>query len=559
MKKNKISITLILLLVSILYGCQNPDDLLPSVSRNGLNSITATFADDTGDFSIDNIDGQTERLVIPIPYYYPETSNNRVTPEMLTNMKLTANLDDNVIVSPQLLVLDLNKENEITVTDQLKNKKKYIITGEIYKLRGTSIKEIAVIDNVSGDEVAAIVNEAESKISLLSLTDLTDFDITKLDLSPHASATISTGKMTNLDNTKGQITITVTAQDESYKKTYRLVQEIPDKIERGIRAGSGKIMFVKKLNADLGITTINMTGGIAATKDYVVLNTRGEGSVYINAKTGERVGSVNLGAITGSLTNFYNTADASGNILINNLAPNAGTFKIWKLKSVNATPELYIDWSGSGTYALGRKVSVVGSLDGDAIITAPLHNVASTFARWIVRGGVLTSQTPELIKMNGIDITTANIDLKYSITDLNSDYYTVAYSNNRLIKVNGTTNGVSQQLDQLDTNYICNAVDYINFNNNGYVAYNHVNSFSWGSADKVFLINADGNFSGVPGSVAFWQCTPDIYGGKYLGVVNGNGTGDVCFVKSADGYYLYLYFMFTNGSIVGVQFDCMDI
>ena len=73
------------------------------------------------------------------------------------------------------------------------------------------------------------------------------------------------------------------------------------------------------------------------------------------------------------------------------------------------------------------------------------------------------------------------------------------------------------------------------------------------------ILNLDVYKRQVPGSVAFWQCTPDIYGGKYLGVVNGNGTGDVCFVKSADGYYLYLYFMFTNGSIVGVQFDCMDI
>jgi hypothetical protein len=40
---------------------------------------------------------------------------------------------------------------------------------------------------------------------------------------------------------------------------------------------------------------------------------------------------------------------------------------------------------------------------------------------------------------------------------------------------------------------------------------------------------------------------------------NGNGTGDVAFVQSADGFFLYAYFMFTNGYIVCVQFDCVDM
>ncbi len=56
--------------------------------------------------------------------------------------------------------------------------------------------------------------------------------------------------------------------------------------------------------------------------------------------------------------------------------------------------------------------------------------------------------------------------------------------------------------------------------------------------------------------------TPDK--GKYganaaLSAKNGNGTGDVAMTVSENGYYLYLYFMFTNGYVVGVQFDCVDV
>jgi hypothetical protein len=40
---------------------------------------------------------------------------------------------------------------------------------------------------------------------------------------------------------------------------------------------------------------------------------------------------------------------------------------------------------------------------------------------------------------------------------------------------------------------------------------------------------------------------------------NTNGTADVALAQSADGFFLYVYFMFTNGYIVGVQFDCIDI
>ncbi|MPN57857.1 hypothetical protein SDC9_205553 [bioreactor metagenome] len=54
-------------------------------------------------------------------------------------------------------------------------------------------------------------------------------------------------------------------------------------------------------------------------------------------------------------------------------------------------------------------------------------------------------------------------------------------------------------------------------------------------------------------------CDSGLYGAKALGDVNANGTGDVAFRVSNDGYYLYVYFMFTNGYVVCAQFDCISM
>ena len=49
------------------------------------------------------------------------------------------------------------------------------------------------------------------------------------------------------------------------------------------------------------------------------------------------------------------------------------------------------------------------------------------------------------------------------------------------------------------------------------------------------------------------------YGGKAAGVQNANGTSDVALRVSADGYYLYIYFMFTNGYVGCIRCDCLDL
>ena len=549
----------------VFGGCQQPDKLTPPIARLGINSITATFEDGTGSF-VGNTPETGNEIVIIIPFYFPENSDDEVTPEMLKKMRVRANLDDNVTIDPPILYMDLTQTNSIMVTDQQKNKKEYLVSAEIRKSNACVIEEFSL----PSAGISAIINETTKVISIPGFPP-DEPVLANLRLSPHA--TISPDPRVTALNYMQEHELTVTAHDGVTKTVYTVKNEIPPRLPYGIRPNSAKIMFVKQLKGDLGISVDHLTGGFAATNDYVIINTRGEKSIYLESKTGEIVGDFDLGDVKGGTRNFYTTADETGNVLICNLAQNDGTFKVWRLNSITTgATQLYIDWADNEDDAIGRKISVYGNLDENAIITSPLlTGTDSRFARWTVVGGQLTSQTPEIITIEGHVGWSTNCDIIYtSATATNSDYFAAAYSQNMLSWVNGVTNQVRSSMNRTipdDGNWITNAVDYVEFNNAKYLTTNWINSFNWGSSDIVWLMDVTtqtdftGNlsFAAETCPAVVWQCPRNTYGAWVLGIQNTNGTGDVALCVSPDGYYLYLYFMFTNGSIVGVQFDCIDM
>jgi hypothetical protein len=247
---------------------------------------------------------------------------------------------------------------------------------------------------------------------------------------------------------------------------------------------------------------------------------------------------------------------------------------------MNGDTELYIDWTENETDNIGRKISVYGNLDENAIITATLLTYpggpfVQKFARWTVVNGVLSSQTPEIVTISGLEKGwNGNSDLIYtSATNTSSDYFVGAYSENALVWINGATNQVKKKVPTTTGtdagNFVTNAIDFVEFNNAKYLTLNWLNGFTWGSADLVWLleVTTDVNFSGslIEGCPAVvWNCERHKYGPRGSGFSspepeNGNITGDVALRVSPDGFYLYLYFMITNGYVVGVQFDCIDM
>lgn len=538
---------------SLLLGancCQEVEDLTPSVSHKGINSITASFLNDESSENAftSEIDSVNGLITVVFPYNYPRTSDNVLTMNNLTKMRVVANLDDNVTISPALLYMDFTKENIITVTDQSKNKKDYKVVADIRKNSECAITEFTL----SPSGMSGIIDEANKTISLVSIDPLGS-SLATVVLSH--GATMTPDPSTVAQNYDSDVQITVTAQNGTNKAVYTVKKAVPTKTTLGMRSGSAKVLWSKKLNSELGITALNVTGGIAVTKDYVVINTRGVNSIYLNRKTGEQVGTVNLGTTVGSLVNFYNTCDDGDNILLCNLAPNAGAFTIWKIKGVSGSPEPYIVWNGG--VKIGRKISVKGNVDGDAIITAPICDVGNKFARWQVKGGVLQSQTPDIITITGIGGSWSNnCDVVYTDpTNPNSDYFVAYYASPyQFAWVDGTTNTIKALGPVISSNWISNATDYTVFNKCPYAVQNTINSFTWGSDDIVHLYDVS-----TTGGLAapIWKCPAGTYGGKDNGGANANGTGDVALKVSDNGYYMYLYFMFTNGCVVCVQYDCI--
>lgn len=554
--KNKIlSIISVIAFLMSISACHSPEEFNPTVERNIINNLTASFPDDDSDDNsfTSEIDYTNHVITVVFPYNYPKLSDNVLQLSDLKKMRVIADLDNNVYVYPTLLFMDMTKDNFITVKDQTGASTEYKVVAEIRKSNECAITKF----NITSLGLSGIINESTKTISLISLESIGEV---LADISISHGATISPDPRTVALNYDQDQKITVTAQNGTTKSTYTVKKEIPEKIAAGLRANSAKLIWAKKLT-DIGISSSDMTTGIAVTNDYVVINERAKNPIYLNAKNGEKAGTMNI-SFAGSLTNFYTTSDKDGNILFTNLTPNAGpAFTVWKASGVDQAPEKYIEFTTS--LAMGRKLSVSGSLNNNAIITAPIYATSGQFARWQVENGVLKSQTPDIITAQGIGAWGTNADVIYSDpTDLTSDYFTTFYAEPRnLCWMDGKTNSIKNKGVALDGNYVPNAVDHAVFNKVEYVASNLVNPWSWGTADNIYLFDLSSGSLGTQ-AIDFGSTGLGIngnYGSKILGNTNGNYCGDVVLKVSDDGYYMYIYFMFCNGYVGCVQCDCIDM
>lgn len=543
-----------------LAGCQKPDYVAPN-DEASINSFSASLPGDARN-KIFGSRISNDTVYVNIDYYYPIDSENEVD---LSKMMLQATIPVDSRVVPSIEgVVDLSNPLHLSVVAGDGTEKKYVVVAN--KKGNTDVMSaVLTYEDFTGatQELDAITIGNNINFSLVPGTVLNNARVTYV-LNRHSSGSITNGSSINLDS---PVPFVVSSAGNA-KESYTIQTVVAKKLAKGIRPGSAKVMFAKKLKADLGITTDHLTGGLAATGQYVVLNTRNENSVVLNALTGAKVGTIDLGAIRGSVKNFYTTADDGGNILVNNLTTNDGsTFNIWKISSITSAPESFISWN-VGTASYGRKISVAGDITKNAIITAPLFGLATqnTFARWQVVNGNLVSQTPTIVTINGYTWTWNNADVVYTNpSNINSDYFAIGYGStaaNKLTKINGSSNNISASMSGMNANFVSNTVDYLEFNNSKYAAFNHINGQPWGSADQVFLIDTDAGMSGDPNtsSSKVWASAVGAYGYAAAGgAANTNATGDVALVTSTNGYFLYMYFMFTNGYVVGVQFDCVDL
>lgn len=554
-------------------ACQEPEILLPAEANKGINNLTVYptwegyhTADASGFTS--KIDYEKRVITVQVPYTLPVESDNVQKLEDYKKVWIHFNLDDNATLEPKLTTIDLTQTYTVTLTDQKKEQSEWTIKAALAKSSACDIESFAI----PSLGLTAVIDKSSATASLIYFEQLKNV-FGEVVLSPHAKIVpdpATTAFWCSPDEPKK---FTVIAQDGVTSREWTLQQTEPARVEEGIRPESGKLLWATKLSA-AGVTKLDMTTGIAVTDDYVVLNTRGEDPIVLDAKKGTTVGTMDLGSIKGATSSYYMTSDHKGHIVINNRVPDdGGVFRVWRMRDINSTPELFIEYATTDVY--GDHISVWGDVYGDATVQAAYCGWTSTGSTstltWTVKGGQTVSMQPYWCQISGVGGWT-NGDAIRMGTDATADFLAVGYSMNKLTWVDGATNAALNYVQgTLTGNEGMKAIDAVPFNGLNYVAATMETFFTWGVAGGMWVMEAKypQTFSGSleldasldPDCVVYDLDRGDggygIYGGRANDGTNGNAIQDVKLHVTEDGYFMYAYFMFCNGYVGCVQFDCI--
>lgn len=545
--------------VFMMTGCQSPDYVSPTADRSGITSLQAYFTSgpninkEAVKYSVDASANVTD-YVIPVPWYYPEESDN-TTEQYMSSMKVVATMENNCTIDPAITVLDLTKKNAFTYTDPYGTQKQITISGQMTKSNKCAIKTFTL----NPGEVSGIVDESKKTISIITAGDLTQCTAA-VTLSAHAK--ISPDPAEAHDYTNG-FKYTVTADNGTSTATYTVVQQAPAKVASGIRKNSQAALFDNYLS-DYGITSLT-SPSLACVENYLVIDA-GDGTtpIYMSKVSGKKIGTINLGNADAS---GCVASDLNGNMLICNYANSGSDLKIYKTKSATAAPTLYTTYSNGLGLALGSHIQIQGSLDGDAVIIATCDGpYAQHFLRWKVTGGKLGN--PELVKIEGINQWNGrggNAKVVNRDLDINNGYFFGYYDNGSpYLRYADNTNTVKYSLKSANTdfgddygpNYACNSIDAREFNKMYYLALLNVDYFAWpGTKLYLYDVSSMNSFTGTTEANKVTVYSTNISSTAPA----GSGLGDALLIPSKDGYKLDLYYISGNDmKIGGVEFDCID-
>ena len=359
---------IILSLALVAAACHQPEYVKPTAERQGITSLTAYFTfgpfvdQEMAKLNIDN--PEQTRFVIPVPYYYPESSFDETEIYMI-KARITAELQPNCKIEPGLNVLDLTEENEFTYTDASGNSRKIVITGT----RVHSAKAQLLTFDLVEPAISGIVDEAQHKVSLVSADDLSAA-VAKVSISAHASISPDPSEPHDYNN---GITFTVTAANGVDKTEYTVMKEVPEKIDYGFNGSSVKQLFNFDPVSNLGLPPYNSVAYIsmAVTGNFLVVSTGDGAPIYLNKLTGVKAGNLNTGAATVAGI----TSDEAGNLLLCNHAQGGETFTIWTTAYVNEPPVEFYSFTNTSDLPMGYKVKVIGDITGNAQIIATLEGI----------------------------------------------------------------------------------------------------------------------------------------------------------------------------------------
>lgn len=562
-------------------SCRKPEYVEPTAERQGLTSLTAILVD--GPYAGQELaklsvtDPDATYLEIPIPFYYPEVSNDETLIHML-KLRVQAELQPNYKITPKLGVLDLTVENVFTLTDPKGNSREITITGKRTKSSSCSLVAMMVEDV----KTSAVIYEESSKILIPYLDDLSSVLITG-QVSPHAKLVKVNGKAYNEKtryNMNTGASITVLAHDGVTERTYTVEQGIPSLLSSGVRENSVARLFNVDPETMAGLPpyTDDSFVSLAGLGTSVIVGLgNGRTPVYLDAFTGSRKGEINLGSAVADCL----TSDDSGNMVIANFAKGgleAQDVNIYVTSSVTDAPVLLHTFTNPLTTPIGHRIKVSGNVRGDACIVLTSEGIpnltsSSEIVYLLVRGGEVTEVKTKSFAALGlawgsapvssatvcpasddpdkdgwfIDYYEDNVDP--SVTSESADCYILHYVNAK---------DKDYWLDLVGNWGVNpNCLDLKVFNGTPYLTLFAVSHFpQWDIRPKLRLYDATD-----PSEVRLLLKNDNtaIYQKGARNEPTG-ASGDVVLVPSVDGYRVYLYYYDHHTQVIGAYVaDCFEI
>ena len=570
--------------LALFSSCQEPEYIEPTAERQGITSLTAYFTTgknvdkEMGKLVID--DPEQDRFVIPIPWYYPEESDEETLLHM-SKVRVRAELAPNCKIDPPLTILDLFLEHEFTYTNAQGESKEIIIAGERVKSSRTDILSMNLIDPATGDVVLeGFVDNDEKAIYLFSVEDLNGY-VAQVKPWYHASVVDAdeTGEETGIYqfsepydwNQEGEIS--VLAHDGKTVGAFKVVKRNPEKIDYGFNYSSVKEMFnidpVSRIDAPAYAPAVKTT--LAYVGGYLVV-CHGEGytPIYLNGQNGSKIGEI----VTGGLAVSAVTSDEGGNMLLCNHLDGAGTFEIYRTSSVTEAPVLFYSYESEVALPMGSKIKVCGDINSQARITVSYEGVsgiteASQFVEFVVEGGqVVSTQVHDLsgagLSWGAAPVFSSALVPSSSKAGENGWFY-ASYSLNGMQWIKPDLSPGQQLLtDDMGNAWVLNpnCLESKTFNNANYLTLFVCHHFpAWDKQPSIWVYDINdpatvsGNYQNSSSLVTYnsWLI--------YYNATNAEETqssGDVIMAPSADGFKVYIYYYdHYAGMIGGYSADCV--
>ena len=574
--------TLLLLVTAaaLAAACHKPEFVEPTADRQGITSLAAYFA--FGPFEgqemgrLEISDPEADRYEIPIPWYFPESSDDITTPYM-TKVRVRASLQPNCKIDPPLTVLDLTEENHFTYTDATGASHGIIITGKRVKSDKCEIITFAL----KQPQLSGMVDKAARKVSLITAKDLSVAEAT-VTLSAHATISPDPAEPHNYNE---GFTFTVTADDGVTKAEYLVVKDIPEKIDYGVNATSAETLFNLDPSSGMGLPNYKAVANVSmGVIDSDLIVNMGDGSTprYYNKIVGTYGGEIKIGSAvpTGAIA-----SDEMDHLLICNLAEAGETFTIWKTSSVKEAPTVLLSFVNEEDIQLGLEMKVIGNIEDEASISVTYPGLAGVtqsgrFRSIHIVGGEVVSN--EVKDVSGVGFlwgsgSSGSTCVPAASATNDAGWYSCVYSDNQLtwfkpdLTIGKQLNGYGDGTDDVqgggtyvDSNTSPNNLDTKGFNNARYLALFVSNHFpKWWPGPQLYVYDiTSGSLQGenIWNSPGLVFSKPFMYNLQYnTGGHDGNGAcGDVILAPSADGYMLYIYYYDHYSQMLGgYSLDCI--